>query len=153
MADLNGIIEKAGNYLNDVVHLRIITAVGEFSAARDANSGKWVVQPGAGNNSAIMTDIDLVQGDIVSLVPQSLVSDSNSAIRDFHSTQVEKAEGIVRANIAALKGMIEVLVTAEEKNTGVPAVPAAGRPGAGQGGGAGGGGAAGGGAGGGGGQP
>ncbi len=123
MADLNGIIEKAGNYLNDIVHLRIITAVGEFSATHDPSTGKWEIQPGAGNNSAIMTDIDLVQGDIINLVPQALVSDSNAAVREFHSIQVEKAEGIVRANLAALKGMIEVLTTAEAKSSSPLPIP------------------------------
>lgn len=133
MADLQRFIDKAATYLNDVVHLRVVTAVGEFHAERvketdDAGNevvtDKWTVIPASGNNSAIMTDIDLVQGDITNLVAKPLVSDSNTAIRDFHSTQVEKAEGIVRANITALKGMIEVLVAAEDKNTAPPAKPA-----------------------------
>lgn len=137
MADLSGFIEKAKDYLNDVVHLRVITAVGEFNAERvpekDSNgqpikdargnplySDKWTIEPTTGNNSAIMTDINLVQGDITNLIAKPLVTDSNTAIRDFHTTQVEKAEGIVRANIAALKGMIEVLVTAERENQPAP---------------------------------
>ena len=117
MADLSSIINTAKSYLEDVVHLRVITAVGDFSAKYDAGTKTWSVEPTAENNNAILTDIDLVQGDIVNLVPQALVSDSNAAIRDFHSNQVEKAEGIVKANIAALKGMIEVLTTAEAQNT------------------------------------
>jgi len=117
MADLNNIIAKAKDYLDNVVHLRVITAVGDFSATYDENTKKWSVAPGGGQNSAILTDIDLVQGDIVNLMPQSMASETNYAVRDFHSAHVEKAEGIVRANVAALKGMIEVLVAAENSNT------------------------------------
>jgi hypothetical protein len=117
MATLDSIIAKATGYVNDVVNLRVITAVGEFSATYNETTQKWDVTPGASANSAILTNIDLVQGDIVNLMPQAFSGDGGKAVRDFHSTQVEKAEGIVRANIAALKGMIEVLVSAEQAKT------------------------------------
>ena len=110
MANLSKFVNFAQSIVNDATHLRIVTAVGDFSVSK--TDQKWEIKASAGANSAISTDINLVQGDIVNLISKEFAS-QQSAVRDFHSAQVEKAENIVRANIAALKGIIEVLVMAE----------------------------------------
>ena len=115
MANLSRFVNYAQSIVNDAVHLRIVTAVGDFSVSQ--TDKKWDIKASSGENSAISTDINLVQGDIVNLISKDF-ADQPSAVRDFHSAQVEKAENIVRANIAALKGIIEVLVMAERHNKG-----------------------------------
>ena len=117
MPDLSKFMKYAQSIVNDVLHLRIVTAVGEFSVSKEDD--QWKIDPATRDNSAILTDINIVQGDVVNLIPKEFAAES-SPVRDFHSAQVEKAENIVRANIAALKGMLEVLVMANDQNAGPP---------------------------------
>jgi hypothetical protein len=135
MPNLNELLGKAERIANDFAHLKIITAVGDFSLQKVTaadGSVSWQVLPTPdGSNSAIETDINLVQGDITNRIDRRLAAEDSEAIREFHNSQIEKAEDIVKGNIEALKSLIGLIVDVESKNAGgapaaLPALPTPG---------------------------
>ncbi len=84
--DFKGFIEKLKAQGADLTTLKIETKV-----------------VGAeGRSRAIRTSIDLVDGDIVNEVHADFLGGDLEQLRTFHSEQVAKAEGIVRARIEML---------------------------------------------------
>src|SRR5690606_34943396 len=81
--------------MNAAVELRIVTQVGEVTVAGDL--AKPTVTLGKG--SAIATSINLVQGDITSVIPEEFLAPGQQVVRDFHDAQVEQAKAIVERNL------------------------------------------------------
>ena len=116
MANLGKFVNKIETFLNDIAHLEITTAVGEFNVKYDAASRKWVPVETPSGINAIRTDINLFQGDIVTAMHNRFSGDTDASIRDFHETQVTKAQDIVEGNISAFKEMVTLLSQATAQN-------------------------------------
>ncbi|MCA8927686.1 MAG: hypothetical protein KDC18_06410 [Alphaproteobacteria bacterium] len=121
MANLSTFVTKIENFLNNIAHLEITTAVGEFNLRYDPATGKWVPVESADGLNAIRTDINLFQGDLTTAIHNRFAGDAGNAIRAFHETQVGKAEGIVKGNIDAFKEMVILLAQARAENDGAHA--------------------------------
>ena len=102
---LNDLLKTAEKIAYEFAHLKITTAVGDFKYEKTADGKGYEVAPGT-NNSDILTDINLGQGDIVSLIGREFTGDSLADIRKFHETQMINAQDIVDANI---KGMVSLV--------------------------------------------
>lgn len=87
--------EKLVKAMSAAVELRIITQVGDVNVSGDL--AKPTVTLGKG--SAIATSINLVEGDITSVVPEEFLAPGQQVIRDFHDAQVEQAKAIVERNL------------------------------------------------------
>lgn len=116
MANLGKFVGKIENFLNDIAHLEITTAVGEFNVKYDAATGKWLPVDNPSGINAIRTDINLFQGDIMTAMHNRFSGDTDASIRAFHETQVTKAEDIVKGNISAFKEMVTLLSQASAQN-------------------------------------
>jgi hypothetical protein len=64
--------------VGSAVHLKVVTQVDEL---------------------AISTNINLVEGDITSVVPAKFWAPDQQIVRDFHQAQVEQAKAIVDRNL------------------------------------------------------
>ena len=105
---LDKLLERAEKIANDFAHLKITTAVGDFKYTAKADGSGYEVAPGA-NNSAMQTDINLADGDITNLIAREFTTDAMTEMRDFHETQVLKAQDIVKGNIDALVSLVKLV--------------------------------------------
>ena len=105
---LNDLLKTAEKIAYEFAHLKITTAVGDFKYEKTADGKGYEVAPGT-NNSDILTDINLGQGDIVSLIGREFTGDSLADIRKFHETQMINAQDIVDANIKALVSLVQLV--------------------------------------------
>jgi hypothetical protein len=93
------------NALKELITLKIVTAVGPIQL------------DGAGNPKAtcdistrlILTEINLLQGDITTKISPEFVTGEYQNLRDFHMSRVSEAQDIVQKNIAAIKSMVELI--------------------------------------------
>lgn len=125
---LNDLLKTAEKIANEFAHLKITTAVGDFKYEKTADGKGYNVAPGS-NNSAIQTDINLAQGDIINLIGREFTGESMAEIRKFHETQVINAQDIVEANINALVSLVKLVSSiSSEDSAGVPSAPGADQP-------------------------
>lgn len=98
---------------NELVHVRVITVVGNATVTLERNGGtRAAVDIGEGPlNDAILTIFNLVDGDVTNVIAPALKDDQ--AMRDFHAAQVEKSMAVLPSNLAAIgqfgKELIELL--------------------------------------------
>lgn len=87
-----------------------------------------VTEIDAENNARRMsTTINLIEGDITNKIHRDFVSGDLQALRQFHESQVQKGQEIIKQNIEAIKSIFEFIKdNALDEETG--------RPGAGSGG-------------------
>jgi hypothetical protein len=91
--------------INNLVTLEIVTAVGKVKAT---GTGKrhldvaWDDEP-----VAILTQVDLLQGDIKTCFHEDFVTGKYASLRDFHETREKQGHQIVKDNIQALKELLE----------------------------------------------
>jgi len=89
--------EKLLGGVRSAVELRIVTHVGEVEVSGDLArpTVKFSGEPG----NAIATSINLVDGDVTSVVPEKFWAPDKQVIRDFHQAQVEQSKDIVERNL------------------------------------------------------
>ncbi len=94
------------------VELRVITYVGDaaISGNLERASVSFGDQPKPGN--VIATSINLVQGDVTSVVPDRFWTADKQVIRDYHSAQVDQAKAIVERNLQLVAEIGEKVVKA-----------------------------------------
>ena len=109
MAGLEKIIAKLEKVAENIVNLQVITAVGDFEIV-DQNGLRTVVQTkNGGSNAAMMTQINLVEGDISSRIDRYFEDPANKASRDYHESQVTNAQAIVKSNIEAVEALVKLM--------------------------------------------
>ncbi len=64
---------------------------------------------------SIKTQINLIDGDISNAFDEGFVTGDLTKLVDFHQTQVDKGQQIIKDNLEALKSLYE-LITANEKD-------------------------------------
>jgi hypothetical protein len=85
---------------NGLVNVRVVTMVGDvIVSARDENSrlNIKVEQDELGDHGVILTEINLIEGDVVNMLSTDLAG--NAEIREFHAQQVEGAVTVLPANV------------------------------------------------------
>ena len=106
------------NVANDFSHLKVTTAVGDFSYGKLPGEGdRYGVLPG-GATAAMQTDINLVQGDITNLIATDFAEGKYPDVRQFHETQVLKAEELVKGNVEALISLANLVRDVFQDETG-----------------------------------
>jgi|GEM_PF-3950643 len=117
MANLGAFVGKIETFLNDISRLEVTTVVGDFKLVYNENSKKWEPQPGAGPLEGIQTNINLFQGDLWTAMHSDYSGSGDAAVRTFHQSQVDKAQGIVDGNIRAFKEIVQLLASARQSNS------------------------------------
>ena len=96
MAD-EGILVKLQRAVENLVELRIVTAIGSVK-----QGGGNRPEPDidfAHNPDVILTKIDLVQGDITTIISPNLMAPEFDDLRDFHAAREAQGLDIVRKNV------------------------------------------------------
>ena len=90
--------------LSDTIHrtvnLRIVTLVGD--AAVTGSLERLVVNAPATASASLVTDINLVGGDITSIVSDKLLGADSAGLRAAHDATVKQAQDIVERNVKIL---------------------------------------------------
>ena len=104
MAD--GLLSKIKDSLDNLVTLEIVTAVG--SVTQDADSGAPSLD--YKNSSEIyMTKVDLLQGDLTTVVPDKSAFTEDNGMMNYHKERVQEAHTIVKDNIKALEQLVALV--------------------------------------------
>lgn len=125
---MKNLFERLLDAAHNLATLKVTTVVGDMTVVVVDDGGRWQVQPPklsptAGEDppagqpqdksygmtgSAIITQIDLIQGDITTVIDKKFENPSNP-MRQVHEEQVDRANSIIRTNIAVLKELGEIL--------------------------------------------
>jgi hypothetical protein len=110
----DALYEKIENAVSDLTTLKVITAVGDVDVSQTAveEDGKKQVVRGETyqNAKAILSTIDLIDGDISTVMDEAFVNDAGYAgIRDDHLLRVQDAQAIVDKNLKTLLDMVKTV--------------------------------------------
>lgn len=118
--------EKLLAAMSAAVELRVITFVDDvaISGTLAKPNVDFGATPKAGK--VIATSINLVQGDVTSVVPERFWAADKQAIREFHQAQVGQAKEIVARNLELILEVGEKVVKALGELRDMEAKPAPG---------------------------
>ncbi len=99
------------NALKNLVTLEIITVVGQVEFKTDANKNKKGLPDIdiTKNPKAILTKIDLLQGDIKTIYDPEFVTGQYQSLKDFHKSREDQGYQIIKDNIDALKNLYNLV--------------------------------------------
>jgi hypothetical protein len=121
MAGLEKIIAKLEQVADNIVNLRVITAVGDFEIVEQDGQRTDVRTKNSGSNAAMLTEINLAEGDIKVKVDRYFEDPANKASRDYHEQQVANAQAIVKSNIESIEALVTLMVDTLTKDGRPPA--------------------------------
>ena len=112
---------KIMDVLQAVQQLQVVTAVGKVTVTDAFDPGGRRIDI-ADDQKAMVTAIDLVQGDIVNALDEAFVPGGDDTLRRFHEKQVEQGNEIVRRNIRLLTELSKDIISIfnQEKESGMP---------------------------------
>jgi hypothetical protein len=107
--------------LNAAVELKVITYVGDTKVTADANSDvcKPELSLPSGDCQAMVTCLNLVQGDITNCIPKDFIKDENSWLRNYHASQVALGKEVVERNLKLIGDLGSKLATAIKEIKGI----------------------------------
>lgn len=116
MSSFDNLYNKIEAAIEDLATLKIVTAVGdvtisENNATVDGKTNKTRSEKYE-NAKAIITRIDLIDGDMETTIDKVFASDSDAAystIYKDHMARINEAQDIVEKNIAVLKTLINAI--------------------------------------------
>lgn len=109
---LDELIVKIKNAMDNLVTLEIVTAVGDvkFQPKSDTEKDKIIATIDyAAEPKAILTKIDLLQGDIRTVLHEDFVTGNYTELREFHAAREAEGHKIVEENIAALEKLFQLV--------------------------------------------
>ena len=106
--------DKIENAVSDLTTLKVITAVGNVDVSQtavDKNGEKQIVRTETYQNAkAILSTIDLIDGDISTVMDEAFVNDAGFVgLRDDHLLRVQDAQAIVDKNLKTLLDMVKTV--------------------------------------------
>ena len=118
----NGFVAKVEQALEELVTLNIVTAVGEAQIETKQIDGGLERRSitVSGKNKVIWTSIDMLQGDITTVIDPELQGDAGKELREFHKGREAQGIAILRENIGALRDIVKLLGEAYESRNARP---------------------------------
>ena len=95
---------------NEVVNLKITTTVGDVEMVAHESVDGVKMQPKVMNSSSLHTVVNVLQGDIETVVDQSLLSEEFNPIRELHKDREDHAHKIIRANLETLTELASMVI-------------------------------------------
>lgn len=95
-------IQDVKNSINNLKTLEIRTVIGKFKW----NDKDKKIEYKEGEVKQILTQIDLLGGDITTLMSDDFLEAPYNQIRDFHAEREKRGQEIIEGNIKALKELI-----------------------------------------------
>ena len=116
MGNLEDLGEKIKDGLARLVTLEIVTVIGEIEKVPvdEVQESRWRAKASSAEKG-ILTKIDLLQGDITTIIPESFFSDERKALREHHNEREKQGLDIVRQNIAAVKELWNLIADMKEE--------------------------------------
>lgn len=109
--------KKIVGALKAVQELKIITVVGKIRIRNTFDPSTRTITMDE-DQQAIVSSIDLVQGDITHGIDPAFVPGKDDALRDFHERQVKEGNAIIVRNITLLKEIITDIIDIDKKEKG-----------------------------------
>jgi hypothetical protein len=101
-------IDKLLAGIDNMKTLEIRTIVGDFKW--DATKKK--IAYSEGKVRSILTQIDLLEGDITTAMSPDFLEEPYDQLREFHADREKRGQEIIDGNIKALKELVGLVVTA-----------------------------------------
>jgi hypothetical protein len=106
--------EKIEAAVKDLTTLKVITAVGAVDISRKTTTKNGVTEETRVENyqnaKAVLSTIDLIDGDIMTVMDEVFVTDAAYAgIREEHLARIQDAQAIVDKNVVTLLSMVETV--------------------------------------------
>ncbi len=117
MPGIDGLLDKILAKAEDFGTLTIKTVVGDITT--DPKTMKLKI--GEGRTDSIFTTIDLIDGDITTLVSAKFLENEYKSIFDFHKEREKEGAAIIDKNIKALKSIYNAVSSISMDNKGKPA--------------------------------
>jgi hypothetical protein len=103
-AEQSGFADKIKSIVNGLIEVKVVTVVADATVtiADDDGRTKVTVAHPRAKADALVTTINLIDGDVVNVISPALQDDV--ALRDFHAAQVAMAGQVLPDNVDALLG-------------------------------------------------
>lgn len=95
--------QTLGRAVRSAINLRVITVVGDVTISGSIET-PTVAAPTTG--PAVVTNINLVEGDIITCISPAIANGDLAELKTFHDGVVAKAEEMVERNVRLLKDLI-----------------------------------------------
>jgi hypothetical protein len=106
----NDVWDKLLRGVQSAVELRVITVVGDVKLGGKLEAPQVSFGGEKLEGSAIVTSINLVEGDITNVVPDQFWSPDKEVIRKYHEQQVSNGHDIVDRNLRLISEVGEALI-------------------------------------------
>lgn len=106
-SDPQSLLDRILNKIEDLATLEIVTAVGTFS--QDQATGRYNADL-ANSPASILTKIELIEGDIVTVFHQETLKGDFEALREIHKEREAQGMQIVKDRVAAVKELVQLIV-------------------------------------------
>ncbi len=105
------LLDKIRNALTELVQLKIVTAVGPIKATVDPQDSTRIVPEVTSiqDSSLMYTRINLLDGDIVTCIPDKFVTGDYKDLREFHTAREKQGHEMIKGNFAALKELLALV--------------------------------------------
>ncbi len=101
---MSELVEKISDAVEHLTNLEITTAVGEVEdIVEDGQVVDKRMKPGS---AQMYTRIDLLQGDIRTLMDEAFVTGEYAALRPFHQSREASGRQIIEDNLHALRALL-----------------------------------------------
>ncbi len=104
--DERSLLDRILNKAEDLATLEILTTVG--TVEKDAASGRYNAVVGA-NTPAILTKIELIEGDIVTVFHRDTLTGDLEELREIHKEREAQGMQIINDRIAAVKELVKLV--------------------------------------------
>lgn len=88
--------------VRDLTNLEIITAVGTCTEGAEG------ISPNIGGSQMMYSKIDLIDGDMTTVIDESFLKGERATLREFHMEREQQGRDIIRANIQTLGNLISL---------------------------------------------
>ena len=104
---------KITNALQALMDLQIITAICKVSVDDAFKEGRQIET--TGDQKAMVTSINLLQGDVTNCLDEVFAPGNDDALREFDERQVKLGTDIINRNLRLLKDMAKEIIDIAKK--------------------------------------
>ena len=96
----------------NAINLKIVTTIGDVQISGTIANPQVEYRDGTPNTdqTVIVTNINLVEGDISSVIPQKYAGQMDSPIMKYHTEQVAQANAIIDQNVKTITTLLKEVV-------------------------------------------
>ncbi len=102
------LLKKITDKASELTTLEIITIVGSPEFKKVGGDVKPVIQTGT-DQKAIVTSINLIQGDITTQMSEEFVTGEYQSLREYHANREKEGFEIIDKNIKAIKSLVDLV--------------------------------------------